>query len=118
MQLLEDFEDKSYYEDFRALIWEVFTKEEDFFVLKTTIYCIKKLVEKTLLEEKVDEKFMEDAISHLKEFIKSDANIALKRYASGVLEFVKIVSSPLLYKTYKDLKIFVSTINQGKSKYQ
>ncbi len=116
LQLLEDFEDKSYYEDFRALIWEVFTKEEDFFVLKTTIYCIKKLVEKTLLEEKVDENFMEDAIFHLKEFIKSDANIALKRYASGVLEFVKIVSSPLLYKTYKDLKIFVSTINQGKSK--
>lgn len=112
LQSLQIHKNLEVHKTYIGLIWESLLIEKDFFVLKTNLYTIKELTK--IMKHDID--FLNTSIKSLNSFIVSDTEISLKRYASSVLEFVKIYRAEDNIIKYEKLSLFVRGIKQGGSK--
>lgn len=102
-------------EAFHTLIWRCIESDKDPFVIKTALYCIRELVLASKENDKRHTVFLEHSFNKIALLLKSDADIPIKRYASGVREVIWLSFDINRLINYHQLKAFVLKIAVEKS---
>lgn len=99
--------------EFQTLIWRSLLSETDPFVLKTSLFCIGKLVEQSIQSHLPDTLFISFSLEKLSSLMQTDIPTSLKRYTAMTREFVWVCSSVERYTLYQELYVFVQNIPVG-----
>nr|WP_275856365.1 hypothetical protein [Sulfurimonas sp. MAG313] len=114
LQIIESFKDKDAYQRFRILFWRSFENEKESFVLKTILFSIRSLAEKTMDSNHPDTNFLNESFERLSSFIVEQNDVSLKRYAAMVREFIWVCMEGERYTRYTELFEFVQNISPSK----
>lgn len=114
LSITQSLKSTDYQKEFQTLIWRSLLSESDPFVLKTSLFCIRKLTENSIQSTIPDTLFMSSSINKLSSLMQIDIPISLKRYTAMTREFVWVCSSVERYTIYQELYIFVQNIPVGK----
>jgi len=101
---------------FEAVIFQSLSCEKDTFVLKTALYTLGKLAQKSVEEGKVDSVFIDQSMASIEVLLQGEQDVAIKRYAANQREFLWVCSQSERYAFYQELYHFVETITPSQSK--